>query len=343
MYTITQALQNILDSETTKLTVCWFVEKGVGSPTEVIRGTAHDKDITISSGDYAGTYRAGTAVMASDIESQSDGGVQNLEVEGAFQVDANIPDLTVADIEGGSFDQATAVLLLVDWSNPNAGQKVLLSGTLGEFFRDSDGRYRTEVRGLTQALQQNVMRTYGERCDVKLFGDSRCGFDVAGATRTGTILSVTSRKRFTVALSTSPTLTEPALAYYVGGRLLFVDGNNQGVYREIRAHSEPGSPQQIDILLWDEAPDVISASPGDTVSIEPGCDRLYATCKHVHNNLVNFRGHGFLATGKDRLMAGRLSATSTTLIQADGNLVITEAEYDALRAAFAASIQALLT
>jgi len=198
MLTLNAALEAHLQSDTPTLTVCWAIMRRDGT---TLRGTAHDRDIVITSGAYAGTYRASTAITASDINSASDGSVQNMEVEGAItRVDAEIPDITAEDIEGGLYDQAEAVLLLVNWASPDDGQKILVRGTLGEFYVDSDGRYRTEVRGLTQAHSQQIGRTYSERCDVKVFGDSRCSQSAASAARSRLNCAI----QFVYALSSTP-------------------------------------------------------------------------------------------------------------------------------------------
>ena len=277
------------------LTVCWAITK---ADDTVIRGTAHDRDVTITAGSYAGVYRARSAAFATTIEGKSDGSVSNLDVRGGLRVDATIDEISVAEIEGGLYDQARAVLLMVNWASPDDGQKVLMSGTLGEFYRDSDGLWRSEVRGLTQALSQQIMRTYSERCWVKLLGDSFCKLDLGPLTRTGTVTAVTSRKAFSVALDAG--FAGPTATYYDGGRLAFTSGDNAGFVREVHAGTIAGD--NVDVVLWEEAPADIAI--GDTISLPPGCDRRYETCRDVHNNLVNFRGWGLYAVGRDRLMKG---------------------------------------
>lgn len=297
MQTLPPGLASHLAGDVTTLTVCWLVEKLNG---DVIRGTAHQTDITITTGTYAGTYKARTAVFATDNRNTSDGAVSNLDVDGAFRVDATIDDISVTDIEAGLYDQARAVLLLVNWADPDSGQKVLRAGTLGEFYRDSSGRYRSEVRGLTQALSQQIVRTYSERCDVKIFGDERCKFDVAAATRTGTVTAVTNRKRFDVSLDAGA--QPPSPVYFVGGRLKFTSGALDGVIREVRGCRVNEANDAAEIALWEEAPTDVEV--GMTIELPPGCDRTADTCRLIHQNFVNFRGHGLFATGKDALMRG---------------------------------------
>lgn len=298
MLTLPSGLATHLAGRALSITVCWVVTRTDGT---VLRGTAHDQDITISSGDFAGTYPSRSTVYSTDIASKSDGSVSNADVDGAFF--SSVDELTVADVEGGLLDQAPAELFLVNWASPNDGQKILLSGTLGEFYRDSDGRYRAEVRSLTQALAQNIGSTFSERCDVKLFGDARCGFDVAAVTRTGTVTEMLSRKAFTIDLDSGPAPIGPETTYYAGGRLEFTSGTLDGVVREVRtAGFNDSAETEMTVLLWEEAPADIEV--GVTISLPPGCDRAYDTCRLIHENLVNFRGHGIFATGRDALMRG---------------------------------------
>jgi uncharacterized phage protein (TIGR02218 family) len=293
--TLPAALAAHLAQAATSLTVCYRVTKSTG---EVLRGTAHDRDITIDLGARAGTYRARSAVFATDIRSTSDGSVSNLDVEGALRVDADVDELTVEEIEAGVYDQAPAELFLLNWTAPNDGQKVLCAGTLGEFQRDSDGRYRSEVRGTAQALSQQIVRTYSERCDVLLFGDARCKFNVAAVTRTGTVTAVTDRRSFVATLDAGPAPIGDT--YYAGGRLEFTSGANDGFIREVKSVALVGLVATVE--LWDEAAADIAI--GNTFALPPGCDRTFSTCRDVFDNLVNFRGFGVFATGRDKLMKG---------------------------------------
>lgn len=295
MLDLAPGVEALIEARVKFLTACWAVTR---NDAVVVRGTMHDRDVTIDSGPYAGTYHARNALRISDSESASDGSVQNVDAEGGFFYWGSIPEFTIEDIEAGLYDQAKAELLLVHWPAPATVIKVITAGTLGEFERDSDGLFRTEVRGPTQALSQQIMSTYSERCDVKRFGDLRCGFNVAGVTRTGTVDTVTDRRRFAATLDAGPAPADDA--YYGGGNVTFTSGDNAGFEREVRAHTPVDGLEAIEILLHDEEP--ADVSPGDTFSLEPGCDRLWSTCRHTYDNIVNFRGFGILAPGKDKLL-----------------------------------------
>src|SRR5690606_34221718 len=122
MLSLPVGLASHLSGRTLSLTVCWAVTRTDG---QVLRGTAHDRDITIASGRFAGVYPSRATVYSTDIASKADGSVSNADVEGAFFSD--VEELTVADIEGGFYDQAPAVLFMVNWQKPDDGQKILLS------------------------------------------------------------------------------------------------------------------------------------------------------------------------------------------------------------------------
>lgn len=214
MRTVPTELLAHLRGEVSTLALCWTIEKGNG---EVIRSTDHDRDIDIDSGRYAGRYRSVSNITGSDVRSTSDMSVDNMEVDGAFVDEWEIPDITVAEIEAGLLDNAPVEVFGVNYNAPNDGQLVERRGYLGIPARDSDGRYKVEVRGMTQRLSQNIGWTYSERCNVVEFGDSRCGFNVAAATRTAIVTAVTSRRRFDIEITAGdppPTATPPMLKWY---------------------------------------------------------------------------------------------------------------------------------
>lgn len=351
MRDIASALQAHFLEEELTIAACWAIQRSDGT---WVRGTAHGADITISSGDYTGTYKGGTAFMASDVQSGSSTDVQNLEVEGLF-MEANV-DITVEDIAAKIYDQARSILFICNWKAPDDGQLVVLGGTLGEFYQDSSGRFRSEVRGITQNLTQQITRTASERCDVKRFGDERCKFNVAAVSRTGTIDAVQDRRRFTATLDAGPApLTD---VYYLGGVLTFTSGDNDTYKGEVRAHDVVDGMEEIDILLWDEMPADIAVN--DTFTLEPGCDRTYGACRYTHDNLLNMRAVGYFGVGGDRIAAGPSGAQavgSEFVFDGSGggfggvvapvfNLTdpqwMTEADYDAFIAVVASAAQDLL-
>jgi uncharacterized phage protein (TIGR02218 family) len=299
MKTITPAFgAHILQPQTT-LAICWRIEKNDG---DLVLGTQHDRDITVTVSqhpiaDLTGTYLAQAAITGSEVRSVSDMSIDNMDVEGATvpNNDEVAIDLTTYDIEAGTLDNAPVTVFLVNWNAPDAGQAILRRGRLGALARDSDGRYRTEVRGLAQLLSQNVGWVYQETCNVVRFGDDRCRYDVDAISVDAAITVVTSNKQFSIV---DPVTTPPA-GYPPGGEVLFLTGDNTGFVREIKTTTIAGGALTVE--LYEELPDDVVI--GDQIRLTPGCDRRWSTCR-AYNNLVNFRGWGVYIPGTLAMMRG---------------------------------------
>lgn len=281
MLTLLPAAQVHLDRESRRLTICGVIEKNDGS---VVMCTQHDDDIEIESGDFEGLYLSTAAITGSDVKSSSDMSVDNLEVSGLINDQNVFTGFSAADIEAGLFDNAPFQTFLCQWDDPNAWQKILRRGYLGEITRTAEGQFQCEWRGLFQLYQQMIGRTYGERCDVKRFGDARCKLDAEALAETGIVTSVISRRRFNSTVS-FPSAGD--LDYFDLGELTWLTGNNVGYMRQVKRGAVDGVEGQFD--MWEVFPHTIQV--GDTYSVKPGCDRLFQTCQS-YSNQINFRGHG---------------------------------------------------
>jgi uncharacterized phage protein (TIGR02218 family) len=228
-----------------------------------------DSDIDIS---YSGVlYKAATGASASAVESTSDLATDNLDVLGLLSG----PDITEADLEAGLWDGAQVRVSHVNVSDLTHGEMVLRVGQFGEVSR-SKGSWQVEVRGLMNALQRTITRTYLPTCDADL-GDSRCGVNLAGVTGTGTVTSVTDNRQFVASALVG------AVDVYAGGRLTWTSGQNTGRQMEVRSNTGSGG-----VTLFLPMPSNVLI--GDQFSIVQGCNKTTDHCKVKFNNLVNFRG-----------------------------------------------------
>lgn len=299
MKSIPPALLARMRADTASIAVCFWIEKKDGT---FIRGTTHDQDITLTNDsapddDAVGTYLAIENISMADIQSGADMAVDNTEVDGALTPADSAVGITVADIEAGLFDDAPVEILVCDWSAPEDGYYVARRGFLGEIKRDTDGKYTTEIRSLKQLLAQVTVRTYSERCQVKRFGDAECKFNVASVTVTGTVTSVTNRKRFDADIAAD---SGTAAGYFNGGELTFTSGANDGYMREVKQDAVGDVAGALS--FWEAFPNDVQV--GDTFSLSPGCNRLLSTCRDVFDNIVNFRGYGVFIPGIDALAKG---------------------------------------
>lgn len=296
-----QAISNdalaALRASVTTLAVCWRVQRTDGV---LILGTEHDRNLTITTNatalDLTGTYSHRAGITGSTVRSSSDLSVDNVDVTGAVnQGDLSVVDLSAADIEAGLFDDAAVTLFVVSWADPDLFQIVYRSGNVGEISRTSDGEYRTELRGLSQRLIQNIVSTYGPSCDAEL-GDRRCRVDVNPLTALGTVTAVTSTRQFTVSLTYADSPLDEG--FYDGGTVEWLTGNNATYSMEVKlqVYESPA-----DMLLYLPMPNDIEV--GDTFLLRPGCDKTPGMCKLRFNNLVNFRGHGAWVPGVGETLA----------------------------------------
>ena len=265
-----------------------------------------DRDIEITSGTYVGLYLAHAGITGSDMRSTSDLSVDNLEVTGALAAPSTdssdtsdssslfLLDVNAADIEAGLLDNAEVTTFLVNSDDPDLHQLILRSGWIGGITRTAEGQYKTELRGLTQALSQGIVRTYGVGCDAEL-GDARCRVDMAPRTTTSSVITVVvSRREFT---HDAADLLD-SLGQVPGGTVTWTSGENTGYSMEIKEYVlEPG-PNRLVLYL----PMPLDIAPGDTFTFRPGCDKQHATCLAVYNNIPNFRGHGFFVPGESEIL-----------------------------------------
>lgn len=289
----------------TTLAVCWRITKTNG---DLVLGTDHDRNIHItatnigvdSSLDLTGVYSAKTGITASTIKSSGDMSVDNMDVSGALDKgNASEPnvfvDVSVADVKAGLYDGAQITVFFVNWQNPDDFQDVIRYGFFGQVDWDSEGRYKTEVRGLLQILQQVVGRTCGETCDVEDFGDARCKLDLSTVTVTGTVVSVTSNREFVTTLDSLS--SSQVSGVFNLGKLTWTAGDNNGYRGQVKDDSVGdvlGS-----LLMYEEFPNDVQ--PGDTFELTEGCNRRPERCKEL-GNFVNFRGPGIFNPGMDEIM-----------------------------------------
>jgi len=136
---------------------------------QVFRFTDHDRDLTVG----RHTYLASRAYARDAVSAASDMSVAESEIVALLDNAA----ITAADIRAGVWDGARFRLLMVNWADTSQGSITLRTGWFGRVQPQDDGTARVELRGLAQALQQQIVRVYAPGCDADL-GDARCGIPV---------------------------------------------------------------------------------------------------------------------------------------------------------------------
>lgn len=263
-----------LAAETATLATCWRVERRDGA---VFRFTDSDLDLVVS----GETYRAATGYARTALASEAGLAAGGLEVEGLLDADEIAEDA----LRAGLFDFAEVRIFAVNRADLSQGELKLRRGRFGEVTLGEDGLFRTELRGLAQALSQTVGALYGPECRADL-GDARCGVAISGPTfqRPGEVATVVSRSEFTVTIDTP----SAEAGYYSGGVLIWTSGANAGVATEVKKWVV--GTATVTLFL----PAAFAVEVGDEFDIRPGCDKRFVTCRTKFDNAVNFRGEPFI-------------------------------------------------
>jgi len=288
-----------LNSHVTELQVCWEV---IRRDDEVIRGTECDEDLLVTTGNHPGLYLARAGITGSDIRSTSDMSVDNLEVTGALEdfsigdtsvtssTDAlQIFDLSAPDLEAGLFDNADATTFLVKATDPDLYQHVLRTGWLGNVIRTAEGQYKTELRGLTQALSQQIVKTYGVGCHWEL-GDENCRVDLGPITVSRSVTAiVTQRREFELDI-------DPGFPVhlYPGAKIVWTSGLNSGYVMQVKTYAS------LIVELYLPMPRDIAIS--DTFNITQACDKQHSTCINDYDNVLRFGGWGVFVPGQMEIL-----------------------------------------
>ena len=162
MKSISPALASHLAGAVTTLATCWRISRTDGV---VFRFTDHDQDLVVD----GEVYEASAGYSRTAISNDAGMGVDNLDVEGVFDSAA----VTEEELRAGLFDRAEVRIFLVNWADPSMGILRLRRGWFGEAVLTEQGVFRTELRGLTQALSQRIGQLYSPECRADL-GDHRC-------------------------------------------------------------------------------------------------------------------------------------------------------------------------
>ncbi len=274
MRDVPAALAAALSGSLTRLAVCWRIQRTDGV---LVALTSHDRDIEIDGTRYEASGGIDLATMAESAGSEID----NLEVRGALAA----RNIRAQDIRAGRFDGARVRILLVDWSDPQAGTILLKEGVIGRIRADGPA-FEAELRGPGDLLATPVTERFTPFCRAEL-GDARCKRGLRAFTHEVRVTAVVDPVTFEIDRTSEPD------GWYDFGRLRWHLGANTGSFGEIRRQTGAR------ITLF--APPAAPILPGDMAEIVAGCDKARTTCRDKFDNLANFRGEPFLP-GIDRLL-----------------------------------------
>lgn len=266
---MSSALQAHLATRSTTLCRAWQVRRADGV---TLGFTDHDRDLT-----FAGViFAAGTGLTASALQHTTGMAVDNSEALGALS-DASVRE---EDIAAGRYDGAEVTVFLVNWSNV-AERSVLFRGHFGEITR-SNGAFRVELRGQTEALNRTTGRVYHAECGARL-GDALCRVDVDLPAHSVTLPLAAIRDGRMFDLGP---LEGFAPGWFAGGQIVVRSGRAAGQTVAILADRDIAGRRIVE--SWHAM--AVLPEAGDLLRLVTGCDKRAATCRAKFDNFLNFRG-----------------------------------------------------
>lgn len=221
-------------------------------------------------------FKADSGLSASALAQSTGLSVDNTEALGALS-DAAV---TEADIEAGRFDGAEVRAWLVNWQDVDQ-RWVQFRGSIGEL-RRAGGAFQAELRGLTEALNRPLGRSYQKPCTAVL-GDGQCRFDI---TTPGYFADVTLTSRSDGLNFEWDDAGAFEPEWFRRGRLEVLSGAAAGLWGVIKHDVFEDGQRQIE--LWQKLRVPLVA--GDAIRVIAGCDKRTETCRLKFNNLLNFQG-----------------------------------------------------
>lgn len=265
MKTLTGAMLAHIASPTTTLAWCWDLTLTDGT---VFHYTDHDLDINISGTNYLSSSGFKRTAISFTEGLQAD----NLDLVGLIDT----TNVSQADLIAGRYDNATVYLFMVNYADLTMLTIPIVSALLGQVSFDRKG-WHVHVDGISKVFEAKFGEVTSPGCRAD-FGDSRCTFNLATVTDTGSVTTVTDSRSFTTTLA-------HGAGYYNLGKLTWTSGPNNG--RKMEVKSWDGTT----VVLQLPMPAAFLA--GNTFSISKGCNKIFGDGVNgcaSNSNQANFQG-----------------------------------------------------
>lgn len=258
----------------------------------VVAATEHDRDL------YAAgiLFKASLSLSESPAEAELALNPGHAALSGALSVEGIEADA----ISLGLWDQARVEAYLIDWQDPEL-YVPFWSGFVHTIVHHGSG-FELNIQTLEPAMNQTIGRVYARTCDARL-GDVRCGVDLSvPAYQTLTSINAIENDR-RLLLAETQSLDLEAMR---GGTMRFISGKVAGLSRAIQG-IELVDGEWVALLAQ---PLPVLPAMGDEVSLSPGCDKRFETCRTRFSNHLNFRGIPTLP-GETAMITGPSAAGNT--------------------------------
>jgi uncharacterized phage protein (TIGR02218 family) len=245
--------------------------------------TTLDQPITYMGIEYSAMRGFNSSIIATDAGLSVDNGEATALLSGT--VDGITYDMALA----GELDDASWVMMLVNWADLSMGHAVLDAGDIGEV-RTIDGLiYIPELLSYAMRLQQAIGHVWSRRCRAT-FGTpasdwTGCGVDAESMWVAGTVTAVGDEPKRVFA---SPVVVS---GFPVPGRVRWTSGPNaSGRLYQLEAYSAMSGT--IGLLESMSFP----VSVDDEFEIRLDCNKSPSQCI-AYTNFINYKGEPYIPVG----------------------------------------------
>lgn len=269
-----------------------------------VRITEHPVDLVMSNGQV---YRCDTGYEFTGYDDQSDMSPGSFDLTGILD-----HGITRDQLGSGVFDNARFYIFATSWISPVEDEEPVGVLTFGKTTLQ-DSTYKTEMMGLSDALNQDVSVSTTAQCQNTLFDRtldgriiatdrSRCtgpranpdGPSFSAYKVSGTVTGVTSQFQF------QDSVRPEAAEWFSSGQVRFLTGANAGL-KPLQVKQSLSGGQ---IICYEAF--YYPVAIGDQYEMIPGCrKRFNEDCVAKYNNGINFRGQPHMPTSSQSSAVGR--------------------------------------
>ncbi len=269
--TLSSAMANGLTSKATTLCAMLRIDLVDGT---VLAFTDHDRPLGFDLGDGAVSYLPDTGILPSDLALSAGFDADDIEITGPIG-----GAVSLADLLGGRFDDATVRYFMVDWRDLAHGAAKLLKGWVVQA-RVSGDRFTLLCHSEMTRFAQSTGLVISAFCRWD-FGSTECG--ATPETLSATVSAVADDLSFTLTFSGTF-----ANDYWNKGTVDFTSGALAGVRPvEVFDWASGGAGTGTVTLL---VPLPAAPAVGDTLTLTQGCSKLRARCVELQGDATNFGG-----------------------------------------------------
>jgi len=274
MRTVSTEFNTALGQVGTTFARLWTITRTDG---RVIRLTDNDSNVLVDGQIFQASFGfTSTAVLTSSTSV----GSQNVELTVPL-VDLGI---TEDDLRSRIYEEATAVLRVVNYEHPEDGTMLIFSGIVGRVVLSDKHRATIEVISFADPNVYIAGEQYSSSCRNDL-GDSRCRFNIYSMAIEFEVESLIDTMAFVI-----DDMKGQPDDFFALGQIKWLSGENVDQVSDVRTNVLA----MRSVGLFYPLPYPIAA--GDTGQLLPGCDKQATTCFSKFNNIINMRAEFFAPT-----------------------------------------------